>query len=142
MAQQSDGLIGSQRAHRAYRYHVLFAMFSAFIIVYGTHLATGKLSLWDPSSSESTLQKTFKGDSIGLSLISWGVLFTVVFSMSTFDTTASLASAMAWLILISVILINADVILKITGSYNAKVSAPSGSPIVNNATGFVTGKQP
>lgn len=99
-----------------YKLHVLYAVTLSFIIVFMIHIAKGKLSLVDTSKSEDTLGNTFKGDSVNQAIVGWGVIALVLFSMAAFDSTAGLAAAFAWLILIAVLLINADTLLKIAGA--------------------------
>lgn len=99
-----------------YKLHVLYAVSLGFIIVFLTHLAKGELALIDTAKTESTLKSTFEGDSVDKAFIGWGVIALVLFSAAAFDTTASLAAAFAWLILISVILLNADTLLRIAGA--------------------------
>jgi hypothetical protein len=101
-----------------YKLHVLYALTTGFVLVFVIHLAKGQLSLIDTSKSEDTLRNTFTGDSVDRAVVAWGVLALVLFSMAAFDSTASLAAAFAWLILISVILVNTQTLLKIMGAYN------------------------
>lgn len=115
-----------------YKLHTLYALTAAFIIVFGLHLASGKLSLWEPEKSESTLRNTFRGDSAQQAMIAWGVLVIVLFSMAAFDSTAPLSAAFAWLILIAVLLMNADRLLKIAGATNKRTSGsgPAGNKLL------------
>lgn len=99
-----------------YKLHVLYATTLAFIIVFMVHIAKGKLALVDTSKSQDTLTNTFKGDSVDSAIVGWGIIALVLFSMAAFDSTAGLAAAFAWLILISVLLINADTLLQIAGA--------------------------
>lgn len=109
-----------------YKYHVLFAVSMGFIIVFVTHLAKGQLALVDTSKTESTLKSTFEGDSVERAFVGWGIIALVLFSASSFDSTASLAAAFAWLILISVILLNGQTLLKISGNYTNNNSERKG----------------
>lgn len=99
-----------------YKLHTLYALTTAFLIVFGLHIANGRLSLWNPEQSESTLRNTFRADAVGNAMKAWAVLALVLFSMSAFDSTAPLSAAFAWLILIAVLLMNADRLLAIAGS--------------------------
>lgn len=110
-----------------YKLHTLYALTTAFVIVFGLHIAAGRLSLWDTSQSESTLKNTFHGDSVTSALVSWGLIAFVLFSMSAFDSTAPLSAAFAWLILLAVLLINADRILKVAGYFNTPSGGAGGS---------------
>ena len=98
-----------------YKLHVLYAVTLGFVIVFITHLAKGELALIDTAKTESTLKSTFEGDSVDKAFIGWGVIALVLFSAAAFDSTASLAAAFAWLILISVVLLNAQTLLKAAG---------------------------
>lgn len=108
-----------------YKLHTLYALTTAFLIVWGLHIVNGKLSLWNPDQSESTLRNTFRGDSVSQAMKAWGVLALVLFSMSAFDSTAPLSAAFAWLILIAVLLMNADRLLAIAG-YNEPLGNVTG----------------
>ena len=99
-----------------YKLHTLYALTTAFLIVFGLHIANGKLSLWNPDQSESTLRNTFRADSVGNAMKAWGVLALVLFSMSAFDTTAPLSAAFAWLILVAVLLMNSDRLLAVANA--------------------------
>jgi hypothetical protein len=105
-----------------YQYHVLFAVTSAFLLVFTVNLAAGKLALLDTKKSEDTLTAMFKGDSVSSAFIGWGVIALVLFSASSFDGTASIAAAFAWLILVAAILLNGQQILKIMGATTSTVS--------------------
>lgn len=113
-----------------YKLHTLYALTTAFIIVFGLHILNGKLALWNPETSESNLRNTFRGDSVRSATVAWGVIALVLFSAAAFDSTAPLAAAFAWLILISVILINTDRIVAI-----ANKQAPSGGPYLGGSIG-------
>ena len=101
-----------------YKLHVLYGVTLGFLLVFITSVAKGKLSLVDTKKTESTLSSTFEGDSVDKALVGWGAIALILFSMAAFDSTASLAAAFAWLILISVLLLNAQVLLKAAGAYN------------------------
>lgn len=98
-----------------YKLQVLYAVTLAFTMVFLLHIAKGKFSLIDTSQSEDTLGNTFKGDRVQEAVVAWGIIAFVLFSMSTFDTTAGLAAAFAWLLLLSVLIINADTLLVLAG---------------------------
>lgn len=106
-----------------YNLHVLYALTIGFGLVFVVHIAKGKLSLLDTSKSEDTLKATFTGDTVDKALMGWAFIALVLFSAAAFDSTAPLAAAFAWLILVSVLLINATTILKIAGYYNGSGSA-------------------
>lgn len=96
-----------------YRLYAIEAVFIAFVIVWTTHIAAGKLSLWDSSQSENTLKKTFQGDTVQWSIWGWLVITTVVAFGVSNNVTAKFTAAFAWLILISVVLINGEQFLKL-----------------------------
>jgi hypothetical protein len=109
-----------------YNYHVLFAVTTGFLLVFVVHLAKGKLSLINTDMTSNTLSSTFKGDSVERAFIGWGMIALVLFAAAEFDSTAPLAAAFAWLILVSVLLINAETLVKIAGYYNKPLDTSKG----------------
>lgn len=66
----------------------------------------------DPHTPTNMLLEAFKGDTLSASLAGWGILFVVLMFLASFDSTASIAAAMSWLILAAVLLFNGDKALK------------------------------
>jgi hypothetical protein len=102
-----------------YKLHVLYALVTAFLVVYLTNISKKKLKIvgttkGEPSNNWAARAKTIAtGDSVEQSLVGWGVIYLVLFSAVAFDSTAPLAATFAWLILISVILVNTEAIYAI-----------------------------
>lgn len=75
---------------------VLLTTFSFIVFTVGENAKTGKL----PD---------------GKQLIAWGLLFIILVAIADFPSTASLAAALAWLVMLSVFLINGyDFFTKLT----------------------------
>ena len=60
---------------------------------------------------QNMLVEAFKGDTLSASLVGWGIIFVVLMFLASFDSTAPIAAAFAWLIFVAVALINAEKIL-------------------------------
>lgn len=110
-----------------YKLHVLYATVTAFVLVFVIHVGKKNLSLIDTSKSEDTLRNTFTGDSVDRAFYSWGAIALVLFSAAAFDSTASLAAAFAWLLLVAVILVNTDYLLKVMGWSNTTSGGGGGT---------------
>lgn len=99
-----------------YPRHTLVALFLGVTTVFVVHVAKGRIGLWNYNQSQDAVVNAFTGDSVMNALIAWGFIFFVLLTMSEFPSTAPLAAAFAWLILISVILVNGDTVIKILGA--------------------------
>jgi hypothetical protein len=105
----------------------MFALFAGAGLVFVTHVAKGRIGLWDYNQSQDKIVNAFTGDSVENAILAWGFIMIVLFPMSEFPSTAPLAAAFAWLIFISVILVNADVLMKIAGNTPALGGSGSAS---------------
>lgn len=103
-----------------YQYHVLFALSVSFIFVFGTHMAA--VHFGNTQETTGKIQQTLNGSSTKASLIGWGFIAAVLLAMAEFDSTASLAAAFAWLILVSVLLINGKAVLDVVNQMTSLTS--------------------
>lgn len=99
-----------------YPKHTLIALFLGAGLVFTVHVAKGKIGIWSYDQSQDKLANAFTADSVQNALVAWGFIFLVLLTLSEFPSTAPLSAAFAWLIFISVVLVNADTIIKITGA--------------------------
>lgn len=91
-----------------YKLHVLYALVSAFLITFTLRIKQGPISVSNTTQTEGTVRNTFRADAVGEAMKGWVVIAVVLFSLSAFDSTAPLAAAFAWLILVTVVLANTD----------------------------------
>lgn len=111
-ASQGENFYNEQGTN--YRYHTLYALSIAFLIVFATQIYVRTAS--GGTATEATgnrVKDSLDGAAGAASLKAWAVIALVLMSMSGFKSTQSLAAAFSWLILISVVLINGQQLLKI-----------------------------
>lgn len=128
---QGDNFYDSQGTN--YQYHTLFALSVAFLIVFATqmYVKTGA----GGTATEATgnnVRDSLNGASGAASLKAWALIAFVLFSMSSFKSTASLAAAFSWLILVSVVLMNGMSLMQMFG---VKGSTPPGGRPPTNTQG-------